>query len=101
MRSLLKVALVVLVLYAILLGGVFWTMCQPPDTFGRIVARAPQLLFAVVPFEPLWRVARAGGLEVGDPAPDFALETPDRSARVQLSSHRGQQPVVLVFGSYT
>jgi peroxiredoxin len=34
-------------------------------------------------------------------APDFALQTTDHSNTVQLSSFRGQKPVVLVFGSYT
>jgi peroxiredoxin len=34
-------------------------------------------------------------------APDFTLPTLDKSANVQLSSFRGKQPVVLVFGSYT
>ena len=61
----------------------------------------------VIPFEPMWNVARAGELEVGDVAPDFALRSVDQKGRpqsgapVQLSSFRGRQPVVLVFGSYT
>ena len=34
--------------------------------------------------------------------PDFTLPTDDgASPRVSLSSFRGKQPVVLVFGSYT
>lgn len=49
----------------------------------------------------MWKVARAGRLHIGDAAPDFNLKTTDRKARVQLSSFRGNQPVVLVFGSYT
>ena len=40
-------------------------------------------------------------LKVGDAAPDFRLKTIDGSAEVQLSSYRGKQAVVLVFGSYT
>jgi peroxiredoxin len=54
----------------------------------------------------MWNRARAGQLEVGDPAPDFALGALDNrgkpvgDGRVRLSSFRGQ-PVVLVFGSYT
>jgi peroxiredoxin len=46
--------------------------------------------------------ARAGKLQVGDPAPDFTLTKLDKSAQVQLSALIAQgQPVVLIFGSYT
>jgi peroxiredoxin len=55
----------------------------------------------VVPFPPLWNVARGGQLKVGDMAPDFRLQTVDRQNLVQLSSFRRERPVVLVFGSYT
>jgi len=40
-------------------------------------------------------------LKVGALAPDFDLPTLDNSSRVRLSSFRGEEPVVLVFGSYT
>lgn len=40
-------------------------------------------------------------LKVGSHAPDFKLRTVDGTGEVQLSSYRGKQPVVLVFGSYT
>jgi Ca2+-binding EF-hand superfamily protein len=40
-------------------------------------------------------------LKVGDLAPDFTLPTLDGKKYVELSSFRGQQPVVLVFASYT
>ena len=56
---------------------------------------------AIVPFEPMWNVARGGATRVGETAPDFALPTVDRKAEVRLASFRGKQPVVLVFGSYT
>ena len=36
-----------------------------------------------------------------DMAPDFVLPTVNRKSQVRLSSFRGKQPVVLVFGSYT
>jgi peroxiredoxin len=49
----------------------------------------------------MWTHARAGRLQTGDPAPDFSLLKLDKSANVQLSSLTAQQPVVLVFGSYT
>jgi hypothetical protein len=58
--------------------------------------------FLVLPFETLWTHARAGALEIGDPAPDFALTKLDKSATVQLSALTAQgKPVVLIFGSYT
>jgi peroxiredoxin len=54
-----------------------------------------------LPFKPLWQVARAGNVNVGDMAPDFSLESPDHKSSFRLSSLRGEKPVVLVFGSYT
>jgi peroxiredoxin len=45
--------------------------------------------------------ARAGTLQVGDAAPDFSLQKLDHTGSVQLSAMVKQQPVVLVFGSYT
>src|SRR5262245_10308504 len=40
-------------------------------------------------------------LKVGDMAPDFSLKPMHGKKDVTLSSHRGKQPVVLIFGSYT
>ena len=67
------------------------------------MAKVPQpAAFFVLPFETLWLRARAGTLSVGDRAPDFTLNTLDKTATVQLSSLNVQgKPVVLVFGSYT
>jgi hypothetical protein len=86
---------------AALSAGFYWAMTQPPAVFGRIVAHTPMPLMMVLPFEPLWMRARAGPVQAGDQAPDFRLPTLDRKERVQLSSFRGKQPVVLVFGSFT
>lgn len=96
-----RAAVALVVVYALLTAGLYWAMCQPIDRFARIMARVPGIAFAVFPFVPLWNSARGGDLQVGDPAPDFTLETTDKSAKVQLASFRGQKPVVLVFGSYT
>jgi peroxiredoxin len=50
----------------------------------------------------LWTRARAGSLQVGDSAPDFALTKLDKSAMVQLSQLTAEgQPVVLILGRYT
>jgi hypothetical protein len=96
-----------LLIYGVFLVGIFAAMHQPIERFGRIMSYMPGPLFMVVPFEPMWNVARAGSLNVGDLASDFRLPTVDSKGKaqdgteVQLSSFRGRQPVVLVFGSYT
>jgi hypothetical protein len=100
-KRLISVFAALAVVYAVLCGGFFWAMSQPPSEFGCIMSHVPMPLMAVLPFEPLWNVARAGKLEVGDPAPDFQLPLADKSATVRLSDVRGKSPVVLVFGSYT
>src|SRR5580700_7585440 len=80
----------------------WWAMRQPPETFGRVMARMPgPVPFLLFPFETLWTHARAGSLNIGDPAPNFSLAKLDKSGPVQLSELNGRQPVVLVFGSYT
>jgi len=81
---------------------VWWAMHQPPETFGRVMAKMPgPVPFLIFPFETAWLHARAGTLHPGDPAPDFSLLKVDKTERVQLSTLNQQQPVVLVFGSYT
>jgi hypothetical protein len=79
----------------------YWVMCQPPDTFGRVMMHVPDPMMMVLPFETLWMRARHGRVQAGDVAPDFSLPTLDHTATLQLSSFRGPQPVVLVFSSYT
>ena len=81
---------------------IWWSMHQSPETFGRVMARMPgPVPFLIFPFETAWMHGRAGTLHVGDPAPDFSLFKLDKSERAQLSALSQQQPVVLVFGSYT
>jgi len=87
--------------YGLFLAGMFLVMGQPPRRFGRIMRHFPMPLMALLPFVPLWNVARRGKTRVGEMAPDFTLPTLDRAREVTLSSFRGRQPVVLVFGSYT
>jgi hypothetical protein len=101
LRKFLNWIIALVVVYGILVGALFLAMCQLPPVFGRIMSKVPDIAFMVLPFKQLWFIARGGHLNIGDPAPDFLLLTADRKARVQLSSSRGKEPVVLVFGSYT
>jgi hypothetical protein len=83
--------------------ALYSVMRQSPEQFGRVMAKiSGPIPFLVFPFETLWMRARAGTLQVGSPAPDFALTKLDKTATIQLSSLTAQnRPVVLVFGSYT
>lgn len=101
-KLLLGLAAILLIAY-FSFGAFIWrAMHQPPESFGRVMAKMPgPVVFLLFPFETLWTHARAGSLHVGDPAPDFSLLKLDKTERVQLSVLNKQQPVVLVFGSYT
>ncbi len=101
MRRFLKYAIPVFAVYLVLLGAMYAVMLQPPPVFGRIMSKLPTISYFLIPFEPMWLVARRGNLKVGDPAPDFALKMANSSSTVELSSFRGKEPVVLVFGSHT
>jgi hypothetical protein len=103
-RLLIKLASLAITLWLMVAIALFAIMWLPPSEFARWIGKAPRPLMAamaVLPFETLWNVARGGALREGDPAPDFDLERHDKSGRVKLSSHFGERPVVLVFGSYT
>ena len=100
-KYLLSAATLLAILYVSLVGTVWWAMHQPPETFGRVMKHLPDAVFVVAPFETMWMHARAGHLQPGDQAPDFALVKLDKSSSVQLRSLTAKQPVVLVFGSYT
>ena len=101
LRKLMKWMCLLAVVYGFLVCALLLVMYQPPQVFGRIMSKVPDVAFLALPFRQLWFVARRGSLNVGDLAPDFTLEAVDRRSRVQLSSFRGREPVVLVFGSYT
>ena len=94
-----------LVLFILWVGFVvfMWrTMKQPPEKFAIVMSHMPiPAVFLAAPFETMWVRARAGGLHSGDAAPEFNLQTLDKTSRVALSSLNAKGPVVLVFGSYT
>ncbi|MGH9869562.1 MAG: hypothetical protein ACREAA_15520 [Candidatus Polarisedimenticolia bacterium] len=93
---------VLAVLYAALFGGIALAMLQTPERFGMVMRYVPGVLvWGLLPAADMWLWARQGDLQTGDPAPDFTLPLQDGSGEVTLSSYRGRQPVVLVFGSYT
>jgi hypothetical protein len=96
-----KIALAIVALYAAVTALLFGVMQQSPDRFAATMKHVPWPAFVALPFKPLWQVARAGSVNVGDMAPDFSLESPDHKSSFRLSSLRGEKPVVLVFGSYT
>jgi len=98
---LVKIILCVIALYAVMTALLFAVMLQSPDRFAATMKHVPWPAFVALPFKPLWQVARAGNVKVGEMAPDFSLESPDHKSSFQLSSLRGEKPVVLVFGSYT
>jgi hypothetical protein len=92
---------VLLVVWAGTSAWLYSVMLKSPDDFGQVMKHVPMPAMMVLPFETLWRQARAGQLQAGDPAPDFDLPTVEKDRHVRLSDFRGKQPVVLVFGSYT
>jgi hypothetical protein len=101
-KILLRVGVGVVTLYLAFGALVLWAMRQPPERFAKVMSKMPgPVPFFLFPFETAWLQARAGHLNIGDPAPDFSLSKIDKSAQVQLSALNQRQPVVLVFGSYT
>lgn len=99
---LLRVALVLFVLWLGFVGYMWHIMKLPPEKFGAVMMHMPiPAVFLAAPFETMWTRARAGELRPGDLAPDFNLQTLDKTARVSLASLNARGPVVLVFGSYT
>ena len=102
-KAVVATACVLAALWMLACVGLYRVMQQPPEHFARVMAKIPgPVPFLVLPFETLWMRARAGTLQVGKSAPDFALAKLDKTAQIQLSSFTAQnRPVVLVFGSYT
>jgi len=102
LKWLLRAIATLAVVYAAFFGAVTVAMLQPPARFGQIMKHLPMpLVWGALPAARMWLWAREGNLREGNLAPDFTLPTHDRAGEVTLSSHRGRQPVVLVFGSYT
>lgn len=101
MRTARRILLTIVVLYGLLCAAAYAVMRQTPERFSRVMMHVPDAAFIVLPFKPLWLSARAGNLQIGDPAPGFDLITQDQKGIVRLASYRGSRPMVLAFGSYT
>ena len=102
-KPLITTVCIIAIVWLAACAAIYHVMRQPPERFAGVMAKIPgPVAFMVLPFETLWKHARAGTLEVGDAAPDFTLTKLDKTDHVQLSSLTAQgKPVVLVFGSYT
>jgi hypothetical protein len=101
-KWLLRGILAVVAIYVALVGFVTLAMLQPPERVGPTLKRLPMpLVWGILPGPRIWLWARQGKLAEGVVAPDFSLAKHDGTGQVTLSSHRGERPVVLVFGSYT
>jgi hypothetical protein len=101
LKIIVRLAVTLVVIYAVLTAGLYAAMIQPPERFGAVMKHVPPVAMMVLPFRPLWMSARGGSLSVGDLAPDFTLPTLKTESQVTLSSEYAKRPVVLVFGSYT
>jgi hypothetical protein len=91
----------IFVLWLAFVTFMWHAMNKPPEDFARVMSHMPWEVFLVVPFETLWTRARAGNLNLGDPAPDFSLVKLDKTGTVHFSQLNKMQPVVMIFGSYT
>ena len=100
-KTLIRALVVLLMFYVVFLAVTYIVMSQPPETICAFMKRVPPPLRMILLMKPIWSVARAGSLSLGDPAPDFELPTEDGKSMVKLSQFRGKKPVALVFGSYT
>lgn len=99
-RRILQAGAVSMACWLVFAAFIYTKMSATPQEFTAVMAELPMPAMMVVPFQPLWAIARAGALKPGDMAPDFELATADRTQKVRLSDQRGR-PVVLIFGSYT
>jgi hypothetical protein len=97
-----RAGVVLICLWIAFVATVAAAMMQPPERFGLFMRHVPMILvWGATPAQHIWLWARKGTLKEGDVAPDFTLSSHDHKRQVTLSSSRGKQPVVLVFGSYT
>ncbi|MBV9670452.1 MAG: hypothetical protein JOZ43_05805 [Acidobacteriales bacterium] len=100
-RLLLLIGIPLLLLWIAFVAYIDNAMHRPPEQFGQVMKSMPMPAYFLFPFETMWSRARSGSLAPGSQAPDFEVETLDKSQHMQLASLWSDKPVVLVFGSYT
>ena len=102
-RKRLGAAAIVLVVAYIAFGcTIWWAMNQSPETFGRVMKRLPgPVPFLLFPFETPGFTPAPEACRLATQRRTSLLLKVDKTDRVQLSVLNKQQPVVLVFGSYT
>ena len=96
-----RTLVVVFVLWLGFVSYMWRVMHRTPEQFGHVMMHLPWEVFLICPFETMWTRARAGSVQIGDPAPDFTLTKLDKTGTIHLADLDKAQPVVLVFGSYT
>ena len=102
MKWLLRGVVALVAVYVIFFGAVLLAMLQPPERFGQVMKHLPApLVWGALPAPRMWLWARKGDLKRAARRRISRCRRHDHASRVTLSSHRGQRPVVLVFGSYT
>src|SRR5262245_64902554 len=72
-------------LWVVAASLLYAAMTRPPETFGAVMKHVPPVAMAILPFKPLWMSARAGHLEIGDPAPELTLPALHGDATISLS----------------
>src|SRR6202030_3987598 len=100
-RRLAIAAVALVCAWACFVGYIDWAMRQPPEVFGRVMARMPMPAYFLFPFETMWTDARKGTLKPGDTAADLIVQMLEVKQPLALSGLWANRPVVLVFGSYT
>ncbi|MGH9706790.1 MAG: hypothetical protein ACRD5R_08525, partial [Candidatus Acidiferrales bacterium] len=66
LKKIAKICAALVVLYAVLSAALFAAMLQSPDRFAATMRHVPWPAFAVLPFKPMWNVARKGSVNVGE-----------------------------------
>src|SRR5207245_10932594 len=89
------------VTYLVFIAFIWWSMNQPPETFGRVMSRMPGVAYVLLPYETMWTGARARHLKAGNAAPVFALTKLEKSGTGQRPALNTKQLIILVIGSYT
>src|SRR5438094_10417339 len=74
------------VTYLVFIAFIWWSINQPPETFGRVMSRMPGVAYVLLPFETMWTRARGGQLQDGQDEPDFPLTKLDKSGNVPLEA---------------